>query len=74
VCPAQNPDPQGHTAERWENTIFRPTIYHQALIDVCVKNHQIIVILEANTLWRNQQKSPRVGDWYMIAGCWRLKD
>ena len=38
------------TAERWENTIFRPTIYHQAFIDVCVKNYQIIVILEAKTL------------------------
>ena len=38
------------TAERWESTIFRPTIYHQAFIHVCVKNYQIIVILEAKTL------------------------
>ena len=38
------------TAERWENTIFRPTIYHQAFIHVCLKNYQIIVIFEAKTL------------------------
>ena len=43
------------TAERWENTIFRPTIYHQAFIHVCVKNYQIIVILEAKTLCKTNK-------------------
>ena len=35
------------TAERWENTIFRPNQHHQAFIHVCVKNSGITVIIQA---------------------------